>query len=151
MVRWWWVNFQCRGILLIWLIVGQGPIVLAVGAGGGCFKFVYLFFFLPLSESARYRLKYVLNPPKNNKTNPVESGMRTQIYGCYHIYSKVSDKNAFRSVDSDLTTHSVILDSISRRFVVVLNLQNSFPAGSFQKGKLVTLFQFLLHSAFFFL
>ena len=31
-------------------------------------------------------------------------------------------KNAFRSVDSDLTTHSMILDSASPRFVVVLNL-----------------------------
>ena len=30
------VNFQCRGVLLVWMIVGQGPIVLAVGAGGGC-------------------------------------------------------------------------------------------------------------------
>ena len=31
----------------IWMIVGQGPIVLAVGAGGGCldiFTLVYLFF-----------------------------------------------------------------------------------------------------------
>ena len=36
MVRWCWVNFQCRGVLLIWLIVGQGPTALAVGAGGGC-------------------------------------------------------------------------------------------------------------------
>ena len=34
MVRWCWVNFQCWGVLLIWIIVGQGPIVLAVGAGG---------------------------------------------------------------------------------------------------------------------
>ena len=34
MVRWGWVNFQCRGVLLIWIIVGQGPIALAVGAGG---------------------------------------------------------------------------------------------------------------------
>ena len=43
------VNFQCQGVLLIWILVGQGPIVLAVGAGGGCldiFKFVYLFSFL---------------------------------------------------------------------------------------------------------
>ena len=31
-----WVNFQCRGVLLIWVMVGQGPTVLAVGAGGGC-------------------------------------------------------------------------------------------------------------------
>ena len=64
---------------------------------------------------------------------------------------KFRTRNAFRSVDSDLTTHSMILDSISRRFVVVLNLQNSFPAGSFPREKLVTLFQFLLHCAFFFL
>ena len=24
------------GVLLLWIIVGQGPIALAVGAGGGC-------------------------------------------------------------------------------------------------------------------
>ena len=30
-----WVNFQCRGVLLVWMIVGQGPNALAVGAGGG--------------------------------------------------------------------------------------------------------------------
>ena len=35
-VRWRWINFQCRGVLLIWIIVGQGPTVLAVGAGGCC-------------------------------------------------------------------------------------------------------------------
>ena len=31
------VNFQCRGVLLVWITVGQGPIALAVGAGGVCF------------------------------------------------------------------------------------------------------------------
>ena len=36
MVRWSWVNFQCRGVLLIWIKVGQGPTALVVGAGGGC-------------------------------------------------------------------------------------------------------------------
>ena len=36
MVRRCWVNFQCQGVLLTWLIVGQGPIVLSIGAGGGC-------------------------------------------------------------------------------------------------------------------
>ena len=63
------VNFQCRGVLLIWLIVGQGPIALAVGAGGRCldiFSLVYLFFF-PLSETARYRLKCCLKGPLNPK------------------------------------------------------------------------------------
>ena len=29
-----WVNFQFRGIFLIWIIVGQRPVALAVGAGG---------------------------------------------------------------------------------------------------------------------
>ena len=35
-VRWCWVNFQCWGVLQIWIRVGQGPTALAVGAGGGC-------------------------------------------------------------------------------------------------------------------
>ena len=52
-VRRCWVNFQCRGVLLIWITVGQGPIVLAVGAGRGCldiFSLIYhLSFFLPIS------------------------------------------------------------------------------------------------------
>ena len=30
-----WVNFQCRGVLLVWKMVGQGPVALAVGTGGG--------------------------------------------------------------------------------------------------------------------
>ena len=52
-VRRCWVNFQCRGVLLIWIIVGQGPIALAIGAGGGVWTFflssITSLFFLPLS------------------------------------------------------------------------------------------------------
>ena len=53
-VRWRWVNFQCRGALLIWETVGQGPTALAVGAGGGCLDIffhssVISLSFLPLS------------------------------------------------------------------------------------------------------
>ena len=67
-----WVNFQCRGVLLVWMIVGQGPIALAVGAGGGCldiFSLIYLFSFLSPSlwETARYGLKYCLKGPLNPK------------------------------------------------------------------------------------
>ena len=67
-----WVNFQCRGVLLVWMIVGQGPIALAVGAGGGCldiFSLIYRFCFLSPSlwETARYRLKYCLKGPLNPK------------------------------------------------------------------------------------
>ena len=39
MVRWCWVDFLCRGVLLIWIVVGQGPAALAVGAGGVVWTF----------------------------------------------------------------------------------------------------------------
>ena len=45
-VRRCWVYFQCLGILLIWMIVGQGPIALAVGAGGGYLDIFTLLSFL---------------------------------------------------------------------------------------------------------
>ena len=52
-VRRCWVNFQCRGVLLIWIIVGQRLIALAIGAGGGCLDIflssVTSLFLLPLS------------------------------------------------------------------------------------------------------
>ena len=56
----------------IWMIVGQGPIALAVGAGS-CYLdiFTLLCLFSPLSpslwEMARYRLKYCLKGPLNPK------------------------------------------------------------------------------------
>ena len=60
----------------IWIIVGQGPTALAVGAGGGCldiFSLVYHYSFLTPSlwETARYRLKYCLKGPlsPNQPTN----------------------------------------------------------------------------------
>ena len=47
MVRWSWVNFQWPGRPTILNTVGQGPIALAVGAGGGgldIFTLIYPFF-----------------------------------------------------------------------------------------------------------
>ena len=56
----------------IWITVGQGPTALTVGAGGvglDIFSLIYPFF--PLSpsfwETARYRLKYCLKGPLNQK------------------------------------------------------------------------------------
>ena len=54
---WWmvqscWVNFQCRGVLLLWFIIGQGPTALAIGVGGGCLdisSLVYYFSSVSLS------------------------------------------------------------------------------------------------------
>ena len=56
----------------IWIIVGQRPIALAVGAGGGCLDiFTLIYPFSPLSpslwETARYRLRYCLKRPLNPK------------------------------------------------------------------------------------
>ena len=53
MEQWCWVNLQCWGVLLIWIIVGQGPTALAVGAGGGGLGFflssIVSLSFLPLT------------------------------------------------------------------------------------------------------
>ena len=64
----------------IWIIVGQGPTALAVGAGGGCldfFSLVFHFSFLTPSlwETARYRLKYCLKGPlsPNQPTNQIQT------------------------------------------------------------------------------
>ena len=56
----------------IWISVGQGPIALSVGAGGGGLDiFTLVCPFFPLSpslwETARYRLKYCLKGPLNPK------------------------------------------------------------------------------------
>ena len=56
----------------ILITVGQGPIALAVGAGGSCldiFTLIYPFFSLSPSlwETVRYRLKYCLKGPLNPK------------------------------------------------------------------------------------
>ena len=62
----------------VWIVVGQGPIVLAVGAGGGCLDiFTLLYPFSPLSpslwETARYRLKYCLKGPLNRNNQSINS------------------------------------------------------------------------------
>ena len=45
-------NYCKFGGLLIWIIVGQGPTVLAVGAGGGCLDiFSSIYYFSLLSHS----------------------------------------------------------------------------------------------------
>ena len=53
----------------IWMIVGQGPMALAVGAGGVVWTFLLSSILSPLSpspwETAQYRLKYCLKGPLN--------------------------------------------------------------------------------------
>ena len=66
------VKLPVPGRPTIWMIVGQGPIALAVGADGGCLDiFTLLYPFSPfppsLWKTARYRLKYCLKGPLNPK------------------------------------------------------------------------------------
>ena len=56
------------GVLLIWIIVGQGLTALTVGAGGVCLNiFFSSIISLSLWEAARYRLKYCLKGPLSPK------------------------------------------------------------------------------------
>ena len=57
---------------------GQGPSVIAVGAGGGCLdiflsSIISLSFSLSLWETARYRLKYCLKGPLAQNNQPFKS------------------------------------------------------------------------------
>ena len=69
----------------ILITVGQGPIALAVGAGGVVWTFLLSSILSPLSpslwETARYRLKYCLKGPLNPKpTNqPTPSAHKIQV------------------------------------------------------------------------
>ena len=78
-------KLQCQGVLLIWIIIGQGPTTLAVGACGGCldiFSLVYHFSFLSPSlwETARYRLKYCLKGPLNPKQSTNQINLKSTVH-----------------------------------------------------------------------
>ena len=67
-----WVNFQCWDVLLIWIVVGQGPTALAVGVGGVVSPFflssITFLFFLSLSlGDGPIQLKYCLKGPLSPK------------------------------------------------------------------------------------
>ena len=54
-MRWSWVNFQCRGVLLIWIRVGQGPTALAVDALVRVVVVVVLLFYVHGKHLRSYR------------------------------------------------------------------------------------------------
>ena len=74
----------------IGMLEAQGPIALAVGAGGCCldiFTLLYLFSPLspPLSEAAQYRLKYCLKGPSNPKQPINQSWLQIMFYGSIYL------------------------------------------------------------------
>ena len=86
----------------IWTIVEQGPIALAVGAGGGCldiFALLYLFSSLSpsLCETARYRLKYCLKGP----LNPKQPTKQIKKYKSKKLHAKLCRKMLTRDGRTD--------------------------------------------------
>ena len=85
----------------IWMTVGQGPIALAVGAGGCCLDiFTLIYPFFPLSpslwETARYRLKYCLKGPlypkqPTNQLSRLVKRPKTESYPPHPYILVVSD------------------------------------------------------------
>ena len=87
----------------IWMIVGQGPIALAVGAGGGCLDiFTLIYPFSPLSpslwETARYRLKYCLKGP----LNPKQPTINTFLYNKWQMSWNAAVFNKLHSIKPSL-------------------------------------------------
>ena len=73
------------GRLTIWITLGQGPTVLAVGADGECLNiFTLIYPFSPLSpslwETVRYGLRYCLKGPLNPKQPTNHVGVRSSTY-----------------------------------------------------------------------
>ena len=75
----------------ILITVGQGPIALAVGAGGGgldIFTLILSPFSPSLWETARYRLKYCLKGPLKPKTTnqPISKSYSCRFLGDFSFY-----------------------------------------------------------------
>ena len=70
----------------IWMVVGQRPIALAVGAVWLFGHFTLLYLFSPLTpclwETARYRLKYCLKGPLNSNQ---ATNQRNSLFTTGHI------------------------------------------------------------------
>ena len=97
-----WVNCRCRGVLFVWIRVGQGSIALAVGAGGCCldiFTLIYRFSSLSPSlwETTRYRLKYCLKGSLSPKTT------NQPMY----VWVDANEQNAQKNVNPYIFTHEV--------------------------------------------
>ena len=89
-----------------WIIVGQGLIVLAVGAGGICwniFSLIYHVSFLSPSlwETARYRLKYCLKGPLSPK-QPKNQNLSLSLFD---LFVQSSKRKSTSHDDKHLTAH----------------------------------------------
>ena len=109
----------------IWMMVGQGPTVLAVGAGGVCLDiFTLIYTFFPLSpslwETARYRLKYCLKGPLNPKSTnqPIRGNLSWWWWlgGCLGGYTSVF--NFSMKMGSVSGPHGILVHSVFISFSI---------------------------------
>ena len=114
MVRW-----SCAGASYSLDKVGQGPIALAVGAGGGCLDILTLLYpFSLLSpslwETARYRLKYRLKGPLNPKQSI------NQLCSCiiFFFFFGVMHTYLFYFCET-LRIQNISVDSVSHEYVLM--------------------------------
>ena len=126
----------------IWITVGQGPIVLAVGAGGGCldiFTILYLFSSLSPSlwETARYRLKYCLKGPLNPKQPTNQDVTKLVLDFANRVNANVgpSDIDRAHRVGRSVSTYDGNERS-SRRREIIIKFTNSSARLSLLKGLL---------------
>ena len=119
----------------ILMIVGQGPIALAVGAGGGCLDFFTRLFpfssFSPsLWETARYRLKYCLKGPLNPKQQQQQQPSVLNfsvVIGIYISLQMTINPSILRWVVLEVFTFPAnFIQSVSRTFQRLQKCDNHF-------------------------
>ena len=99
----------------IWMMVGQGPTALAVGAGGGCSDiFTLLYPFSPLS--AWYRLKYCLKGPLNPNQPTNQPQKLTQLSSRSHPRHLVGKRTAQKDITIDTTSDSQVNNNFPNRW-----------------------------------
>ena len=135
-MRWPWVSFQCRGVLLIWIRIGQGP-TLAMGTGGGSldiFTLVYHFSFLfpSLWETARYRLKYCLKGPLSPKQLTNQDSCSFQLVLRY-VYACFMDRKEPR----DLAVCMCNKDSLLSALATIDNCTEKHQNKQFKANKTI--------------
>ena len=78
-VRRCWLNFQCQGVLLTWITVGQGPIVLSVGAGGGCLDIFSLIYHFSILSPSLWKTEILSQRAVKPKTTNQQNWKRSDI------------------------------------------------------------------------
>ena len=101
---------------IIWMIVGQGPIAVAVGAGGAVLTVLFSSILSSsLWETARYRLKYCLKGPLSPKqpTNQRQGNICKSIY----IARRQQSPTSLNTGEHRHTSSSAISSSVSHTVV----------------------------------